>query len=96
MKSPAFNFRVPIESTAYTWIKKKEEAGVNVSRAMRLLIETHGAMYDLLTTEQNRVRALKVQIAILQNQDSPDFRANLRAEEDKLARIRKAERQASD
>jgi hypothetical protein len=92
MKSPAFNFRVPIESTAYTWIKKKEEAGVNVSRAMRLLIETHGAMYDLLTTEQNRVRALKVQIAILQNQDSPDFRANLRAEEDKLARIKKAER----
>jgi len=72
----------------------KKEAGENMSRAVRLLIETHSDLFDKLTTEQNRVLALKIQIKKLQRQDSPDFRGNLQAEADLLARIRARERAA--
>jgi hypothetical protein len=92
MNSPAFNFRVPIEGAAFAWIKEKEDAGMNVSHAVRLLIETHGNLYDKLIAAEQRIQALRKQIIYLENQDSPDYRGHLEAEKDKLARIRKADR----
>jgi len=96
MNSVRFEFRIPTQSQAYSWLKKVQDSGENVSRALRLLIETHSEMFDKLTTEENRCNALRRQIAILERQDSPDFRANLEAEKHKLARIKARERQASD
>jgi hypothetical protein len=52
-------------------------------------------MFDKLVVEKNRCNALRRQIAILETQDSPDFRAHLEAQKDKLARIKKAERARS-
>jgi len=92
MNSETFQFRIPTSSRGYLWLKKIQDSGENVSRALRLLIETHSEMFDKLTVEKNRCNALRRQIAILERQDSPDFRANLEAEKHKLARIKKAER----
>jgi GTP cyclohydrolase FolE2 len=92
MKSVRFDIKIPTQSTAYSWLMEKREGGENMSRAVRLLIETHSDLFDKLTTEENRCEALRRQIRTLQRQDSPDFRANLEAEKDKLARIRLADR----
>jgi len=95
MNSETFQFRIPTSSRGYLWLKQIQDSGENVSRALRLLIETHSEMFDKLTVEKNRCNALRRQIAILESQDSPDFRAHLEAEVDKLARIKKAERAQS-
>jgi len=95
MNSETFQFRIPTSSRGYLWLKEIQDSGENVSRALRLLIETHSEMFDKLTVEKNRCNALRRQIAILETQDSPDFRAHLQAEVDKLARIKKAERARS-
>jgi len=95
MNSETFQFRIPTSSRGYLWLKQIQDSGENVSRAVRLLIETHSEMFDKLTVEKNRCNALRRQIAHLERQDSPDFRANLEAEKDKLARIKKAERARS-
>jgi len=92
MNSVRIDIKIPTQSTAYSWLMAKKKAGENMSRAVRLLIETHSDLFDRLTIEENRCQALRRQIAILESQDSPDFRGNLRAEEDKLARIKKADR----
>ena len=81
-----------MNSAAFEWIKEKEDAGMNVSHAVRLLIETHGNLYDKLIEAEQRIQALRKQIIYLENQDSPDYRGHLEAEKDKLARIRKADR----
>lgn len=91
MNSVTFKFRVPTQSKAYSWLKEKQDAGKNVSRALRLLIESHGSMFDTLETRDNHIIALKRKVAYLQNQDSPDYRAWLEQEKDKLATIRKGE-----
>jgi hypothetical protein len=96
MNSETFQFRIPTSSRGYLWLKEIQDSGENVSRALRLLIETHSEMFDKLTVEKNRCNALRRQIAILETQDSPDFRAHLQAEVDKLARIKARERLASD
>jgi len=96
MNSVRIDIKIPTQSTAYSWLMAKKEAGENMSRAVRLLIETHSDLFDRLTTEENRCEALRRQIAILERQDSPDFRANLEAEKHKLARIKARERRASD
>jgi len=95
MNSVRIDIKIPTQSTAYSWLMAKKEAGENMSRAVRLLIETHSDLFDRLTIEENRCNALRRQIEKLQRQDSPDFRANLQAEVDKLARIKKAERARS-
>ena len=80
MNSVRFEFRIPTQSKAYSWLHQVKDSGENVSRALRLLIETHADLFDKLTVEQNRVLALKRQIAVLENSGSPDFRAALDAE----------------
>jgi len=95
MNSETFQFRIPTSSRGYLWLKQIQDSGENVSRALRLLIETHSEMFDKLVVEKNRCKALRRQIAILDCQDSPDFRANLEAEKNKLARIKKADRARS-
>jgi len=95
VNSETFQFRIPTSSRGYLWLKQIQDSGENVSRALRLLIETHSEMFDKLTVEKNRCNALRRQIAILETQDSPDFRAHLQAEVDKLARIKKADRARS-
>jgi len=80
MNSVRFEFRIPTQSKAYLWLHQVKDSGENVSRALRLLIETHSDLFDKLTVEQNRVLALKRQIAVLENSGSPDFRAALDAE----------------
>lgn len=92
MNSVRIDIKIPTQSTAYSWLMAKKEAGENMSRAVRLLIETHSDLFDRLTTEENRCQALRRQIANLERQDSPDFRANLEAEKNMLARIRARER----
>ncbi len=94
MKSPIFNFRVPTQSKAYSWIKEKEDAGENVSRAIRLLIETHSEMFDKLDIANGHIVGLRRRIEQLERRDSPDFRANLEAEKNMLARVRARERAA--
>jgi hypothetical protein len=95
MNSPAFNFRVPIEGAAFAWIKQKEDAGMNVSHAIRLLIETHGNLYDKLINAEDRIQALKRQIIHLTAQDSPDYRGHLEFERKKLQKIRREARDQS-
>jgi len=95
MNSETFQFRIPTSSRGYLWLKQIQDSGENVSRALRLLIETHSEMFDKLVVEKNRCNALRRQIAILETQDSPDFRAHLEAEKNMLARIKKAERAQS-
>lgn len=75
MPSPTFCFRIPTTSKAYSWIKEKEESGKNVSRAIRVLIETHSQMFDQIESMHNQMKALRRQIRIHENQGSPDFRA---------------------
>jgi len=96
MNSPAFNFRVPLDGGAFAWIKEKEDAGMNVSHAIRLLIETHGNLYDKLINAEDRIQALKRQIIHLTAQDSPDYRGHLEFERKKLAKIRMEARAQSD
>lgn len=95
MNSPTFKFRVPIQSKAYSWLKEKQDGGENVSRALRYLIESHGDMFDTLYSRDQEIIAFKRQIKRLEKQDSPDYRGHLRAEQIRLAEIRKADR-ASD
>ena len=95
MNSVRIDIKIPTQSTAYSWLMAKKKAGENMSRAVRLLIETHSDLFDRLTIEENRCQALRRQIANLERQDSPDFRANLEAEKNKLARIKKADRARS-
>jgi len=95
MNSETFQFRIPTSSRGYLWLKQIQDSGENVSRALRLLIETHSEMFDKLVVEKNRCKALRRQIAILDCQDSPDFRAHLEAEKNMLARIKKADRARS-
>jgi len=96
VNSVRFEFRIPTESKAYSWLKKIQDSGGNVSRALRLLIETHSEMFDKLDVANGNIFGLRQRIEQLQRQDSPDFRANLEAEKHKLARIKARERQASD
>jgi hypothetical protein len=91
MNSARFEFRIPFQSKAYTWLKNLQDSKKNVSRALRLLIETHSELFDKLTIEQNRVQALKRQIAVLEHSGSPDFRAALDAKTDYASFVRKIE-----
>jgi len=92
MNSETFQFRISTSSRGYLWLKEKQDAGVNVSRALRLLLDTHSELFDKLDAEKGRVLTLRRRIEKLERQDSPDFRANLEAEKHMLARIKKAER----
>jgi len=92
MNSETFQFRIPTSSRGYVWLKKIQDSGENVSRALRLLIETHSELFDRLDVEKGRVVGLRRRIEKLERQDSPDFRANLEAEKNMLARIKKADR----
>jgi len=91
MNSVRFEFRIPTQSKAYSWLHQVKASGDNVSRALRLLIETHADLFDKLTIEQNRVLALKRQISVLENSGSPDFRAALDAKTDYASFTRKVE-----
>ena len=91
LNSARFEFRIPFQSKAYSWLKNLQDSKENVSRALRLLIETHADLFDKLTVEQNRVLALKRQIAVLENSGSPDFRAALNAKTDYASFTRKIE-----
>jgi len=91
MNSVRFEFRIPTQSKAYSWLHKVKDSGENVSRALRLLIETHSELFDKLTIEQNRCLALRRQIAVLENSGSPDFRAALDAESAYASFTRKIE-----
>jgi len=91
MNSVRIDIKIPTQSTAYSWLMAKKKAGENMSRAVRLLIETHSDLFDRLTIEQNRVMALKRQIAVLENSGSPDFRAALDAKTDYASFTRKIE-----
>jgi len=95
MASPDFNFRIPVTSKAYAWVMKIKDDGKNLSHALRLLIETHSDLFDTLYSRDAQILGLKRRINFLENQDSPDFRGDLAAEKDKLARIRARDR-ASD
>jgi len=92
MDSVRFEFRIPVQSKAYLWLHEIKDSGENVSRALRLLIETHSELFDKLTIEQNRVLALKRQISVLENSGSPDFRASLAAQSEHASFKRKVER----
>jgi len=96
MNSETFQFRISTSSRGYLWLKEKQDAGVNVSRALRLLLDTHSELFDKLDAEKGRVLTLRRRIEKLERQDSPDFRANLEAEKNMLARIKARERLASD
>jgi len=96
MNSETFQFRIPTSSRGYLWLKKIQGSGENVSRALRLLLDTHSDMFDTLYSRDQQILTLKRTIERLQRQDSPDFRANLEAEKDKLARIKKADRARSE
>lgn len=91
MNSVRIDIKIPTQSKAYSWLMGKKKAGENMSRAVRLLIETHADLFDKLTIEQNRVLALKRQIAVLENSGSPDFRAALDAKTDYASFTRKIE-----
>ena len=92
MNSPSFKFRIPTTSKAYSWIMEKQDAGENVSRALRFLIESHGDMFDTLYARDEEIIALKRQIESLKNQGNSQYQAKFEAERDKLARIKKADR----
>jgi len=96
MASPDFNFRIPTTSKAYTWVMKIKDDGKNLSHALRLLIETHSDLFDTLYSRDAQIIALKRRINFLENQDQPDFRGHLAAEQEKLARIRMVDRAQSD
>jgi len=92
MASPSFDFRIPTTSKAYTWVMKIKDSGKNLSHALRLLIETHSDLFDTLYARDAEILALKRKLNFLENQDQPDFRGHLAAEQEKLARIRMADR----
>ena len=92
MNSPSFKFRIPTTSKAYSWIMEKQDAGENVSRALRFLIESHGDMFDTLYARDEEIVALKRQLEALKNQGNSQYQAKFEAERDKLARIKKADR----
>jgi len=92
MNSETVQFRIPTSSRGYLWLKQIQDSGENVSRALRLLLDTHSELFDKLDAEKGRVLTLRRQIEKLQRQDSPDFRANLEAEKNMLARVRARER----
>jgi len=94
MNSPSFKFRIPTTSKAYSWIMEKQDAGENVSRALRFLIESHGDMFDTLYARDEEIIALKRQIEALKNRGNSQYQAKFIAEADKLARIKKADRQS--
>jgi len=96
MASPSFDFRIPTTSKAYAWVMKIKDSGENLSRALRLLIETHSDLFDTLHSRDRQIVALKRIIHRLENQDSPDYRGHLAAEQEKLARIRMVDRAQSD
>jgi len=95
MNSPSFKFRIPTTSKAYSWIIEKQDAGENVSRALRFLIESHGDMFDTLYARDEEIVALKRQLEALKNQGNSQYQAKFIAEADKLARIKKADRARS-
>ena len=86
MPSPTFCFRIPLTSKAYSWIKEKEDTGKNVSRAIRVLIETHSQMFDQIENMHMQLKALRRQIQIHENQGSPDFRAMMTHDLQKMRR----------
>jgi hypothetical protein len=92
MNSPSFKFRIPTTSKAYSWIMEKQDAGENVSRALRFLIESHGDIFDTLYARDEEIVALKRQLEHEKNKGSSQFQAKFNAEADKLARIKKADR----
>jgi len=71
---------------------EKQDAGENVSRALRFLIESHGDMFDTLYSRDEEIVALKRHIEYLKNKGNSQYQAKFIAEADKLARIKKAER----
>jgi len=92
MNSPSFKFRIPTTSKAYSWIMEKQDAGENVSRALRLLIESHGDMFDTLYARDQQIVGLKRQLERELNKGNSQYQAKFEAERDKLARIKKADR----
>lgn len=92
MNSPSFKFRIPTTSKAYSWIMDKQDAGENVSRALRFLIESHGDIFDTLYARDEEIVALKRQLEHEKNKDNSQFQAKYQAEVEKLARIKKADR----
>lgn len=92
MASPDFNFRIPTGTRAYQWVMKIKDSGENLSRALRLLIETHGEMFDTLYSRDQQIVTLKRTIKRLENQDSPDYRAYLAEQADYLARVKREDR----
>jgi len=92
MNSPSFKFRIPTTSKAYSWIMEKQDAGENVSRALRFLIESHGDIFDTLYARDEEIVALKRQLEHEKNKGNSQYQAKFNAEVDKLARIKKAER----
>jgi len=77
MNSVRFDIKIPTQSMAYSWLMEKREAGENMSRAVRLLIETHGVLFDKVENLHLVIQHLKRQIEILENEGSPDFRAQM-------------------
>jgi len=92
MNSPSFKFRIPTTSKAYSWIMDKQDAGENVSRALRFLIESHGDIFDTLYARDEEIVALKRQLEHEKNKGNSQYQAKFNAERDKLARIKKANR----
>jgi len=92
MNSPSFKFRIPTTSKAYSWIMDKQDAGENVSRALRFLIESHGDIFDTLYARDEEIIALKRQLEHEKNKGNSQYQAKFEAERDKLARIKKADR----
>jgi len=95
MASPDFSFRIPTTSKAYSWVMTIKDNGENLSRALRLLIESHGDMFDTLYARDAEIVALKQQLMFEKNKDNSQFQAKYNAEVEKLARIKKAERARS-
>jgi len=77
MNSVRFDIKIPTQSMAYSWLIEKRDAGENMSRAVRLLIETHGVLFDKVENLHMVIQNLKRQIEILQKEGSPDFRAQM-------------------
>jgi len=92
MASPDFSFRIPTTSKAYSWVMKIKDNGENLSRALRLLIESHGDMFDTLYSRDAEIIALKQKLMFEKNKGNSQFQAKFNAEADKLARIKKADR----
>jgi len=90
MKSVRFEVKIPTQSTAYRWLMAKKEAGENMSQSIRELIETHSHMFDRMESKDRHIEALRLRVRILENQDSPDFRALLDQNLQRLKKERKS------